>query len=542
MDDINPRRQTDRQNEASTCPLHEYRSMSAQSLVTSKSFYQTLRGYFATTKIFVYPDIEIVQEGDKIGFITYTGGEGRSKIKIKNRTEFNAYFGYVADVSRNSRKRDSNQKPTLHFSNKSCQTDTDNLDCEFLKMNDQWSHFTPKGDNYSFIEGYPKHEGPFYRGVSVEIKSQSIKKFMFNGHTSLLESVTFATPDSLQERDTCILFSWRNDLYSPSTIRKIIKDNETDADNFDIILFSDRKGQLRFEILSDVFNDTAFQVAKNLQNLKDGCKVRKLKDVLPESEERAVQLSDFCKNMNTQQKRKFKIERKTRQNVNIDTLHGQTSEDMEELNIDELYNYSQVPENNRKLICIQKNLISKNRQKMDLSMKNNYCEKHLLEKTKTKVPSHRIIPTKMKNSKVKTQTMHPEWKIYLQHGEDQLRNLVSDYFGDDMIRQAVYGMLEPDVDRRFKASFERPNVPWPSMHPLLPYKLRFLDEDEDHNHTLSDHFTGDLYTQQKDDNSMVTEQVDSCEQSDCSNVEIDDGNHFDMTSSDENDNDCDQSN
>ncbi|XP_076076483.1 uncharacterized protein LOC143047333 isoform X2 [Mytilus galloprovincialis] len=195
MADINSKRQTVHNNEASTCPNYESISISAQSPVTVKSFYQTLCGYFATAKIFVYPDIEIVQEGDKIGFITYTDGEGRSKIKIslpvnalleyftktENRTEFYAYFGCVADVSRNRRKSDFNQKPTLQFSNQTCQTDA----------------------------GYPKNEGPFHRGASVEIKSQSIKKFVFNGHTSLLESVTYSTSDSLQERDTCILFSWK---------------------------------------------------------------------------------------------------------------------------------------------------------------------------------------------------------------------------------------------------------------------------------------------------------------------------------------------
>ncbi|XP_071135441.1 uncharacterized protein [Mytilus edulis] len=466
--------------------------------------------------------------------------------KTENRTEFYAYFGYVADVSRNRRKSDLNQKPTLQFSNQKCQTDADNLNCEFLKMNDQWSPFTRKEDIHSLVEGYPKNEGPFHRGVSVEIKSQSIKKFVFNGHTSLLESVTYSTSDSLQERDTCILFSWRKDLYSPSAIRKIIKENNTDDDYFNILLFSGRKGQLRLEILSNVFNNTAFQVAENLQNLKEGCNVRKLKDViqLPESQERAVQLSDFCKHKNTQQKTKRKTKRKNSKNVIKDTDHSQKPGDMEELNIenDELYNYSQDNEYNRKQICIQNNVISKNLHKIDLSMTNDFCEKPDLKKSKTKVPTHRVVPTKMRKSKVKTQTKHLEWKIYLVPGEDVLRNLVSDYFGDDMIRQAVYGMLGPEVDRRYKASFERPNVPWPSMHPLLPYKLRFLDEDEDHNHTLSDPFTGDNNNQQKEDNSTVTEQVDSCEQSDCSNIEIDDEYYLNISDTDENDNDCDQSN
>ncbi|CAG2200745.1 unnamed protein product [Mytilus edulis] len=293
------RRQTVHNNEASTCPNYESRSISAQH------------------------------------------GEGRSKIKIslpvnalleyftktENRTELYAYFGYVADVSRNRRKA----IPTKHQL------------CNFLTRH--------------------------VRQIQLEKRS------------------TFST------------------CYTENN-----KENKTDDDRFDILLFSGRKGQLRLEILSDVFNDTAFQVAKNLQNFKEGCNVRKLKDViqLQESEERTVQLSDFCKNKNTQQK----IERNNSKYVNKETVDGQPSEDMEEINIDDQYS-SQIHEYN-KLICIQNNVISKYLQKKGLSMTNDYCEEPDLTKSKTKVFSHRVVPTKTKKSKVKTQTKHPEWKIYLQ--------------------------------------------------------------------------------------------------------------------------------
>lgn len=240
----------------STCPDYENGSISAQSPVISKSFYQKLWGLFVTTINFVHPDIEIVQEGDNIGCLTYTA------------------------VSRNNENRGSNQKPASQSSNKSCQTNTDNLNYEFGKMYDQLSDFTHIGDCHSLIEGNPEYEGPFYHGLSVEIKSHSKKKFVFDGHAAILESVTFTSDAPLQERDTCFIFSWKNNLYSPSAIRKIIIENETDGDSFDIMLFSEREGKLRIETLSDVFTDTAFQVAKNLQNLKDGRQIRKLKDVL----------------------------------------------------------------------------------------------------------------------------------------------------------------------------------------------------------------------------------------------------------------------
>ncbi|CAC5395481.1 unnamed protein product [Mytilus coruscus] len=483
------------------------------------SFYQKLWGLFVTTKIFVHPDIEIVQEGDNIGCFTYTA------------------------VSRNNGNRGSNQKPASQSSNKSCQTNTDNLNYEFLKMYDQWSDFTYRGEGYSLLEGNPEYEGPFYHGLRVEIKSHSKKKFVFDGHAAILESVTFTSDAPLQERDTCIIFSWKNNLYSPSAIRKIIIENETDGDSFDIMLFSEREGKLRIETLSDVFTDTAFQVAKNLQNLNDGRQIRKLKDVLLllDPVDQRIQITNFNKPSNTQQKREMKENNNIRANYKSN-VEQQRSKSIKAGNIDEQYGLSKIQKCDRtfqeRVIIIQKKTKNTN-----LNITDTYFEKPLPEKTKTNVQSHGIFPTKMKNSKVKTQTKHPEWKIYLRPGEDDIRNLVSDYFGDDMIRQAVYGMLGHDVDRRYKASFERPNVPWPSMHPLLPYKLRFLDDDVDHNRTRCDHFTGDFNTQQQDNHSSATEQGDSCEESECGgSLEISDENHLNITSTDENDSDCDQSN
>ncbi|XP_052087350.1 uncharacterized protein LOC127724428 [Mytilus californianus] len=304
-------------------------------------------------------------------------------------------------------------------------------------MYDQWSDFTHRGD-YSLIEGNPEYEGPFYHGLSVEIKSHSKKKFVFDGHAAILESVTFMSDAPLQERDTCILFSWKNDLYSPSAIRKILIENETDGDSFDIILLSEREGQLRIEILSDVFNDTAFQVAKSLQNLKDGRQIRKLKDILIllDPGDQGIQITNFNKPSNTQQKRKKKENNDIRTKYKS-KVEQQRTKSIKIGNIDVQYCLSKIQDCDRtlqeKATIKQKKLILKNYQISDLNVTYNKFEKPLPGKAKTKVPRHEIVPTKMKNSKVKTQIKRTEWKIYLRSGEDELRNLVCDYFGDDMI-------------------------------------------------------------------------------------------------------------
>lgn len=85
------------------------------------------------------------------------------------------------------------------------------------------------------------------------------------------------------------------------------------------------------------------------------------------------------------------------------------------------------------------------------------------------------------NCKVKGQTKQftlqkPVYAITLQD-----KHLIESMSHDDTIRHAMHEYFNNDE----KSHFSRPSVPIPSMHPLLPYKTRYLEEESD---TTSDHY------------------------------------------------------
>ncbi|CAC5374618.1 OBSCN [Mytilus coruscus] len=366
---------------------------------------------------------------------------------------------------------------------------------------------------FLMVDGHSENEETLPSRLKVENNLHGANKYVSKDYLSSLKCVT-STTCAIEEGDVCILFSLKGFLYSPSSLMEIIDIDNAD-EKLDMIIISNTEGQVRTKVVSVIVKDTAFEFAKCIKNLKDGCQVGKFEGVfqLPESEEQAIQIFDLFNPFNTQQKRKFKTERNNRENVNKETADSQKSEEMKVVNIDEQYGLSKIKKCDR---TFQEIIIPKNTKNTNLNITDTYFEKPLPEKTKTNVQSHGIFPTKMKNGKVKTQTKHQEGKKKIRFGEDNIRNL-------------VYGMLRHDVDRRYKASFERPYVPWPSMHPLLPYKPIFRR-------------WRDFNTQQQDNHSSATEQGDSCEESECGSLEISDENHLNITSSDENDSDCDQSN
>ena len=101
----------------------------------------------------------------------------------------------------------------------------------------------------------------------------------------------------------------------------------------------------------------------------------------------------------------------------------------------------------------------------------------------------------MKQAKVKTRSQSTELKIYLQSQDDAFRDLLNDFFRDDTIRHCVHDFFERDVDHTKKGVFERPHIQWPSMHPRLPFKLRYLDEHvEDSESGNQDHAQQQQFT------------------------------------------------
>lgn len=80
--------------------------------------------------------------------------------------------------------------------------------------------------------------------------------------------------------------------------------------------------------------------------------------------------------------------------------------------------------------------------------------------------------TKMVDAKVKKTSKYKALKFNIFTTLDDDKTGISTVLRDDIVRQAMYGWFNNET----KIQLQRPSIPWPSMHPLLPYKLRYLDE------------------------------------------------------------------
>ncbi|VDH98366.1 Hypothetical predicted protein [Mytilus galloprovincialis] len=79
---------------------------------------------------------------------------------------------------------------------------------------------------------------------------------------------------------------------------------------------------------------------------------------------------------------------------------------------------------------------------------------------------------KMVDAKVKKTSKYEAPKLNIFTTLDDDETGISTVLRDDTVRQAIHGWFNNET----KIQFQRPSIPWPSMHPLLPYKLRYLDE------------------------------------------------------------------
>ncbi|VDH93741.1 Hypothetical predicted protein [Mytilus galloprovincialis] len=101
-----------------------------------------------------------------------------------------------------------------------------------------------------------------------------------------------------------------------------------------------------------------------------------------------------------------------------------------------------------------------------------------ISKSRKVLPTHRTTEPmltsrrKMVDAKVKKTSKYktPKFNIFTTLDDDKTG--ISTVLKDDIVRQAMYDWFNNES----KIQFQRPSIPWPSMHPLLPYKLRYLDE------------------------------------------------------------------
>ncbi|XP_052087348.1 uncharacterized protein LOC127724426 isoform X2 [Mytilus californianus] len=356
-----------------------------------------------------------------------------------------------------------------------------------------------------------------YRGEETRLKSYSTEELYIDQQACLLISLKYSK-GNMQRRKPCMLFICRDKMYSPSAFLQKVQGKGQEEFNQAIYVtaFSETDGYLNIEFMKGISKELAISIAKVIKNNSLDLELIRLADIL-----RLFETNDIFEQTNL-----------LSSDINPEDSITDPGKDNDN-------HFNDINDN-----CIQNNGMNTYQESTDwlirnhvndhtdsnavLSDRNKFTEPKTLNvgnnNTEKKLRNNTGLQTqwtdrsKMKNSKVRTQSKPVrELKIYLQSVEVDFGGLVNEYFGDNMIRQAVYGFCSPDVDRRSKTSFDRPNVPWPSMHPLLPYKLRYLDENEEISHLHRnqeqyDEVQNDLNTENRDNYSSDgdADQYDSC--------------------------------
>ncbi|XP_063404297.1 uncharacterized protein LOC134687769 [Mytilus trossulus] len=354
-----------------------------------------------------------------------------------------------------------------------------------------------------------------YRGEEIRLKSYSTEEIYIDQETCLLISLKYSK-GNMQRRKTCTLLISRDKMYSPSAFLQKVQGQG--LEEFDqaiyVTAFSETDGYLNIEFMKGISKELAISIAKVIQN--NGLELMRLADIL-----RLFETNDLFEQSNLLWSDFSPDDSITGPGKDNDNYLNDINDNSFQNNgVDAYQESADRPIQHHVNNNTDNDALLNDRNKFfelkTLNVNNNNREKELHNNTGLRTQwTDRL---KMKNSKVRTQSKPVrELKIYLQSVEVDFAGLVNEYFEDNMIRQAVYGFCSPDVTRRNKTSFDRPNVPWPSMHPLLPYKLRYLDENEETSHwhrnpELHDEVQNDPNAENLDNYSsgVDTDQYDSC--------------------------------
>jgi hypothetical protein len=281
------------------------------------------------------------------------------------------------------------------------------------------------------------------------LKWDQTKRFVLNQNKVVLRhTAEYQIEGGSYSKDACHLYINERGVFSPAKFRHLLKNSNNNFGRWSLLSLSKSENHLHIERIDDLPLPILYQITEPLQNHKDGKQRKRLGDMLrlevekhPESELRRISPTNSTKG-----------------DLNID-------DDIETDDNVQQYLESYIPEERIPRDPLQ-----------TVSSKEKQNEQVWTERTK------------MKQAKVKTRSEPTEFKIYLQSQDDEVRDLLNDFFRDDSIRRCVHDFFERDVDRAKKGVFERPHIQWPSMHPRLPFKLRYLDEHvEDSENGNQDH-------------------------------------------------------
>ncbi|XP_071135431.1 uncharacterized protein [Mytilus edulis] len=535
----------------------------AQERIIKKSYIQRIVDYIAMItgngkiqNIYIYPDISVEQGSNTLDILSYKDKSGRSKLdinlptgskfkyfsKTQDGTEFQAELNLNVS-NKNAVQRKGRTEKKKRQTNENVVT-RDQTTCIDKNMQDN-SHPRQLDNIQSFHDGNLGQSIQFqnasagscrtrkepakgssmaivYRGEEIRLKSNSIEEIYIDQETSLLISLKYSK-GNMQRRKTCTLLICRGKIYSPSAFLQKVQEQGTEEFNQAIYVtaFSETDDYLNIEFMKGISKELAISIAKVIQNNSLEMELLRLADIL-----RLFETNDISEQSNPEDSimgtRKNNDNHLNDINDNciqyngMDAYQGSTDRPIQY----HVNNNSDNDSHRNKFI-----------EPKTVNVDSNNAVKGL--RNNTGLRTQWTDRSKKKNSKVRTQSKPVrELKIYLQSVEVDFAGLVNEYFEDTMIRQAVYGFCSPDVTRRNKTSFGRPNVPWPSMHPLLPYKLRYLDENEEtsdfhrnpeqHNEAQNDQNTENIDNFSSDDD---TDQYGSCT-SECTE-EIDNDNDQD---------------
>ncbi|CAC5403187.1 unnamed protein product [Mytilus coruscus] len=456
----------------------------AQQPFVPKSFIQKMIAFFTqTTFIYMHPDVKVIQEGEILRVLVNKDSEGQSNIEItipsngklqhfirtQDITELKVLFGSIlsrTENHENTQNRIFSPNSDFELGNQACVTKNDYPNFETSKIPPRLDNtYIDTGNDYSNEGHFEENKTLSFRGFPVELVSYSTRKFSLNGDSSLLESVTFRKENRSRQRETLILFRLKGMLHSPSALVHLDMKGFDITNSIDILCISETENEVRVEVLTGLSRYMAIEFAKLLQFSINGQRVRKLKkDLIPwlKLGNQTIDDPKFLERVKTEN---FEGYNKACYSLNQD-LYGKQSRTSKIKDIRDT--------TDEKIKRIQE----MNKIEQDLNFKIDASKEKIVGKnsyTKCFTDSKSTDRTKMVNSKVRTQLGCPAWIICLQNRKDDAGGIVSEYLGDPMIRQAIYEYFGQYVDYGYKDSFERPHIPWPSMHPLLPYKCRYLD-------------------------------------------------------------------
>jgi hypothetical protein len=344
------------------------------------------------------------------------------------------------------------------------------------------------------------------------LKWDQTKRFVLNKNKVVLRhTAEYQIEGFSYSKGACHLYINERGLFSAAKFRHLLKHSNNNFGRWSLLSLSKSENHLHIERIDDLPLPILYQITEPLQNHKDGKQRKRLGDML----RLEVEIDEHRAKHQESELRRISPTNSTKGDLNIDDDIETDNKVLQNLdsNIPEerIPRYTDVETADKIPQNLDSNIpeeqiprytdvetADKIPQNLDSNIPEERIPRDQLQTVSSKKKQNEQLwteRTKMNRAKVKTRSEPTEFKIYLQSQDDEVRDLLNDFFRDDTIRHCVHDFFERDVDRTKKGVFERPHIQWPSMHPRLPFKLRYLDEHvEDSESGNQDHAQQQQFT------------------------------------------------